>query len=230
MTAASLACVLFDLDGTLLDTAPDMARALNRLRQEHDLPALPFADIRPVVSHGSPALIELGFALAPDDPAAAPLRQRFLDLYAPASVVDTTLFAGMEAVLDHLEAQNMLWGVVTNKPGWLTEPIIKALALWQRAACVVSGDTTPRRKPDPDSLLHACRLLDLTPAQCVYIGDAERDIQAGKRAGMRTLAVRFGYLHPAEDPTCWQADEVIDTPAELLAWLSETALLSPPAL
>ena len=150
------ACVLFDLDGTLLDTAPDLTAALNRLRRERGDPELSPAAIRPTVSHGSPGMLKLGFGLEPDDARYAELNQRFLALYREAIAVQTALFPGMAEVLTHLEAVGIPWGVVTNKPGWLTEPLLKALALWARAACVVSGDTLDKRKPDPEPLWYAC--------------------------------------------------------------------------
>lgn len=218
MTTSSL-CILFDLDGTLLDTAPDMARALNRLRREEGYPALPFESIRPVVSQGSPGLIKLGFDRSPGDVQFEMLRQRFLHLYASALAVKTTLFPGMENALGQLEANAIPWGVVTNKPGWLTEPLLRALQLWERAACVVSGDTLAQRKPDPAPLLYASRQLGVAPECCIYVGDAERDVQAGKGAGMKTLVACFGYLGETDRPETWQADGLIDKPEELFAWL-----------
>lgn len=215
----TIACVLFDLDGTLLDTALDMARALNRLRQEQGLPALPYERIRSEVSHGSPAMIRLGFDLSPEDSLFPILRQRFLDLYSLDLTGETVLFPGMDAALAHLEARDIPWGVVTNKPGWLTDPLLRQLNLFERAACVVSGDTVSRRKPHPEPLLHACRLIDVDPGRCLYVGDAERDIQAGKDAGMTTLVARFGYIGTYENPQNWGADGFIDTPYDLLAWL-----------
>lgn len=218
VTTPSL-CILFDLDGTLLDTAPDMARALNRLRQEEGYPALPFEAIRPMVSHGSPGLIKLGFGRAPDDVEFEILRQRFLHLYASDLAVKTALFPGMENVLQQLEANAIPWGVVTNKPAWLTEPLLRALRLWEWAACVVSGDTLAQRKPDPAPLLYASRQVGVAPECCIYVGDAERDVQAGKSAGMKTLVACFGYLGEADRPEIWQADGLIDKPEELFAWL-----------
>lgn len=223
LPATARTCVLFDLDGTLLDTAPDMARALNRLRLEAGMPALPFERIRPMVSHGTLGMLQLGFGLSPEDPAYHDRRQRFLDLYSAALAVETVLFPGMATTLACLEARGIPWGVVTNKPGWLTEPLLDQLNLLQRAACVVSGDTTLLRKPHPEPLLHACRLVGIAPERCWYVGDAERDILAGNRAGMRTLVARFGYLHTFETPEVWGADGLIDTPEELLAWLDQAA-------
>lgn len=217
----SIACVLLDLDGTLLDTAPDMSRALNRLRLEQAVPALPLAQLRPLVSHGSAGLIRFGFGLTPQDPGFVELRRRFLDLYAGDLASETTLFSGMAETLTELENRNIPWGIVTNKPGWLTDPLLQALQLRDRAACVVSGDTTPRAKPDPQPLLYACRQLDIPPRHCLYVGDAERDVQAGQRAGMSTLVARYGYLHRDERPQDWGADGLIDSPRDLLDWLIE---------
>ncbi len=215
----TIRCLLLDLDGTLLDTAPDMAQALNRLRQEQGQEALPTAVIRPWVSHGAVGLLKVGFGLEPTAPHFEDLRRRFLDIYQADLATDTRLFPGMDEVLRRLESRNLPWGVVTNKPGWLTEPLLKALGLCRRAACIVSGDTTPNRKPHPEPLLHACRLTGVAAAHCLYVGDAERDIQAGVGAGMATVVARYGYLADHETPEGWGADGLVDHPAELLDWL-----------
>ncbi|QQS54912.1 MAG: HAD-IA family hydrolase [Candidatus Competibacteraceae bacterium] len=216
-------CVLFDLDGTLLDTAPDMTVALNRLRRERDLPDLPVEAIRPTVSHGSPGMLKAGFGLTPDDPLYAELNPRFLALYREAIAVKTTLFPGMADVLDYLEAGAIRWGVVTNKPGWLTEPLLKALDLWPRMACVVSGDTLNARKPDPEPLLYACARIGALPGRSLYVGDAERDILAGRQAGMTALVAGFGYLGAEDRPECWNADGFLRRPSDLFAWLGTPA-------
>lgn len=214
-------CVLLDLDGTLLDTAPDMARALNRLRRERGLAALPLSQLRPGVSHGATGLIKLGFALDSTEPLFEELRQRFLTLYARDLMRDTVLFEGMAETLAHLENRGIPWGIVTNKPGWLTTPLLEALDLFERAACVVCGDTLAKRKPDPEPLLHASDLVGVAAEHCLYVGDAPRDMEAGRRAGMVTLAARFGYRHDSDDPATWGADGVIDQPGELLAWVAD---------
>lgn len=211
--------VLFDLDGTLLDTAPDMGRALNRLLAEHDRPALAAAEIRPVVSHGAAGLLRLGFGVAPDDAGFDELRSRFLALYAEHLAVQTRPFPGMEVVLEVIEARELAWGVVTNKPAALTEPLLAALALAERAGCVVSGDTLSQRKPHPAPLLHACRQLGVIPAACIYVGDSERDVSAGRRAGMITLVARYGYIGAHEHPGSWGAKGLLDSPLALLDWL-----------
>lgn len=213
--------ILFDLDGTLLDTAPDLAYALNTLLQEQGRPALAFETIRPVVSHGGRALIELGFAVGPDDTAFEPLRERLLEIYKDNIACHTRLFPGMEAVLEHIEAHQMRWGIVTNKPSWLTDPLLVALGLFERSACVVSGDSTAFRKPHPEPMFHACRLSNSSTDECLYIGDAARDIEAGKKAGMRTLAALYGYIEEDDDIYQWGADAVIDKPADILTWLAQ---------
>ncbi len=221
---ATVRGVLLDLDGTLLDTAPDMAAALNRLRAENGVGALDFAAIRPHVSHGAVALVRLGFPHATDEEFQR-LRQRFLDVYAGDIAGATRLFPGFESVLDALEARNLPWGVVTNKQTSLTTALLAHLRLAQRAACVVCGDTVAQRKPHPAPLLHAAALLGLEPHECVYVGDAERDVQAGRAAGMHTLIALFGYLGPQDRPQLWQADGLIREPAGLLGWLNGTGIV-----
>lgn len=211
--------VLLDLDGTLLDTAPDMAAALNRLRAEHGAAPLPFGAIRPHVSHGAVALVRLGFPTATEEEFAR-LRQRFLEVYAGDIANATRLFPGFETVLDVLEAHRLPWGVVTNKQTSLTGPLLAQMNLARRAACVVCGDTVARRKPHPAPLLHAALLLGLRPGECVYVGDAERDVQAAHAAGMRALIALFGYLGERDRPEDWQADALLSEPAELLTWLN----------
>lgn len=210
--------LLLDLDGTLLDTALDMAHALNRLRVAEGLEELAFARIRPLVSHGAPRLIRFAF----DDPEPArfdALRLRFLEIYRSAIAVHTRIFDGFEGVLAVIERAGMRWGIVTNKPGWLTMPLLEQLGLAARSGCIVSGDTLAERKPHPLPLLHAAGLLGLQPDECVYLGDAERDVQAARNAGMIPLVAGFGYLNDGEDPAAWQPDAVIGRPDELLEWL-----------
>jgi phosphoglycolate phosphatase len=215
----SIRTVLFDLDGTLLDTAPDLADALNTVLVEKHRDPLPYAKIRGVVSHGGIALIRLGFGINPSDPDFEPLRQRLLDIYHANIANRTRPFPGMPELLDELELRGLNWGVVTNKPGWLTDPLLRQLALYERAACVVSGDTLTERKPHAAPMLHACEQAGSRPAECVYIGDAERDIEAGRNARMHTLVALFGYFMPEDRPLEWQADGSISQPLELLQWL-----------
>lgn len=212
--------VFFDLDGTLADTAPDLAYALNTLRKEQQLAPLPYARIRPVVSHGATALLRLGFAIDPEHVSHDYLRQRLLEIYSAHLTYKTRLFPGMAAVLQALEDQGIKWGVITNKPGWLTEPLVAGLGLAARAACIVSGDSTPHTKPHPEPLLQACRETGLEGAQCLYVGDARRDIEAGKSAGMKTLVALFGYIGADDAPESWQADGLIERPLDILSWIA----------
>ena len=214
--------VLFDLDGTLADTAPDLAHALNLLLAEHGRQALSVDQVRPEASHGSIALIRLGFGLEPEHPEFEPLRRRFLALYADHICEHTRLFPGMNQVLDGLTEQGLNWGVVTNKPARLTEPLLERLGLAAEAACIVSGDTTDNRKPHPAPMLYACRRAGSEPAQCLYVGDAERDIAAGREAGMPTLVALYGYIGGHERPQDWGASGMIRAPLEVLSWLDGT--------
>jgi phosphoglycolate phosphatase len=213
-----LRAVLFDLDGTLLDTAPDMAEALNRLRESEGLERLPFGQIRPLVSHGAPRLIRFAFGESEGDRYEV-LRARFLELYSGALAVHTRPFDGFGRVLDSVERAGLRWGVVTNKPGWLTHPLMAAVGLAARCGCIVAGDTLAERKPHPMPLLHAARLLGIEPRECVYLGDAERDVQAARNAGMIPLVAAFGYLGDADDPDGWQAEAVFARPEDLIDWL-----------
>ncbi|MET0203284.1 MAG: phosphoglycolate phosphatase [Casimicrobiaceae bacterium] len=219
MTAGrGLRGVLFDLDGTLLDTGPDMAAALNRLRIAEGLEALPYMQIRPLVSHGAPRLLRLAFG-EPEAERHESLRRRFLDFYRAALAVHTRLFDGFEAVLSAIESSGLRWGIVTNKPGWLAEPLVAEVGLAARCACLVAGDTLAERKPHPLPLLHAAGLLGLEPRECVYVGDAERDVQAARNAGMIPLVAGFGYLGDGDDPAAWRADAVFARPEDLVDWL-----------
>lgn len=213
--------VFFDLDGTLADTAVDLAECVNRLRQEEGLGPLPFAAIRPHVSHGSPALIKLGFGLVPGEGDYARLRDRLLGIYRANLCVATQPFDGMRELISVLHERGIRWGVVTNKPAFLTEPLIAQLAFSPPPNCVVSGDTTANRKPHPEPMLHACRLTGAPPEQSVYVGDAERDIHSGQQAGMKTVVALFGYIRPEDRPTNWGADAMIGAPLELLAHLDD---------
>jgi N-acetyl-D-muramate 6-phosphate phosphatase len=214
---AATRAVLFDLDGTLLDTAPDMVGALNALRVERHLEPLPYEHVRPSVSRGAARLVHIGF---PDvDPEAfAELQSRFLQLYRESVGVETRLFDGMDRVLAELGRRGLPCGIVTNKPAWLTEPLLDELDLRRLFACIVSGDTVSERKPHAMPMLHAARLAGVEPSQCVYIGDAERDIQAAHAAGMPALVATYGYLQPDEDWQAWGGDGFIHRPIDLLGW------------
>jgi N-acetyl-D-muramate 6-phosphate phosphatase len=215
----SFSAVLFDLDGTLVDTAPDLAFALNSLLLEQGQEPLAYEDIRPAASHGSIALLKLGFDLSPEDDNFKSLQQRFIELYQDNIDRETVLFDGMEEVITKLEANNISWGIITNKPAFLTDPLVAKLGLAERAACVVSGDTTAHSKPHPAPMLHACDLINHAPHDCLYIGDAKRDIEAGKNARMKTITARWGYLSEHDKPENWQADAIIDHPSEILQWI-----------
>jgi phosphoglycolate phosphatase len=218
-TRPALRTVLFDLDGTLLDTAPDLAHALNRVLVARGHPPLPFERIRPVVSHGGQALIALGFGIGEQDPEFAELRRQLLAFYRANLARATRPFSGMIEVLEGIRARGLNWGVVTNKPAWLTEPLLQELGLFDQAACIVSGDTVEERKPHPAPMLHACRLAGSEAPQCLYVGDALRDIEAGRNAGMHTLVALFGYLLESDDPGAWLADGMVQTPLEILDWV-----------
>lgn len=217
--------VLFDLDGTLIDTAPDMAAALNRVRAENDLEPLPYEVLRPVVSHGARGLIDAGFGSDLSDAERDSLIARFLDCYAAGLANDTAPFDGVGELLRRLHASGLAWGIVTNKPGWLTRPLLEALAIQPPPGCLVCGDCLPRRKPHPEPLVHAAALLDVDPAACIYVGDAERDVQAGLAAGMLTLIADYGYIRPEDEPHLWRATGRITHPSDLLRWLNGAVAL-----
>ena len=211
--------VFFDLDGTLADTAPDLAVALNNLLREEHRPTISFTAIRPVVSQGGNALLRLGFNLEESDPEFPILRERFLRIYENQLHKSTVLFPGMDHVLDQIESSGCIWGVITNKPEWLTRPLLRKLGLEDRAACIICGDTLEQRKPHPAPMLHACQITGIEPDSALYIGDAERDIAAGNAAGMHTLIAMYGYIGSHERPDTWQADGTISAPYEITAWI-----------
>ena len=213
---AGIHAVLFDFDGTLADTAADLARPLNRLRAARGLPELPIETLRPFASSGARGLLEAGLGILPDHPEFKPLREAFLQHYADEICVDTRLFVGIEALLAELETRGLRWGIVTNKSTQLTRKIVAALGLERRAACVVCGDTTPHLKPHPASLLHASNELGLAPVDCVYLGDDQRDVDAARAAGMRCVAVEWGYGSRLEE---WNADAIIGQPMDLMSRL-----------
>ena len=210
--------VLFDFDGTLADSAPDLGAALNWLRTARGMAALPVEAVRPYASMGARGLLRVGFGLKPEDADFPSLREAFLDRYGAHSCVETILFPGIAALLDALVSRGLAWGIVTNKSSRFTGPIVKALGL--APDCVVCGDSTPHLKPHPASLLLAARQLGVAPAECFYLGDDLRDIQAARAAGMRPVAVRWGYQNPdTGGPATWNADLVLARPLELLPHL-----------
>ena len=214
-----IAAVLFDLDGTLIDSAPDLAGAANDLRATHGLPAMPYAALRPMVGSGARGMVGVAFGVTPDDSRFADLRDAFLARYAQRLLQDTAVFAAVAPVLDTLDAAGMRWGIVTNKATRFAQPVIQGLGLAARAAVFIAGDTTSHAKPHPEPLLEAARRLALPPAHCVYVGDDLRDVQAGRAAGMTTLAAAWGYLGQGEAIADWRADSVLSSPAQLLHWL-----------
>ncbi|HBE93450.1 MAG TPA: phosphoglycolate phosphatase [Gammaproteobacteria bacterium] len=219
----ALKAVLFDLDGTLVDTAPDLSEVLNTLLIHHGKPPQPYEAIRPHVSHGSVGMLGLGFNINELDPSFNELRKEFLDLYANELCHKSKLFPGMSDVLDELEQRDLPWGVVTNKPDFLTRPLLDELKLSNRCCCIISGDTLADRKPHPAPMYHAAGLAGSDPQHCVYVGDASRDIEAGNRAGMFTLIAMYGYLSDQDSPELWEADGSIEDPAGLLDWIDSHA-------
>lgn len=211
--------VLFDLDGTLADTAPDLGHALNRQRRNRGLEDLPIETIRPHASAGARGLLKLGFSLEPGHADFDAMRAEFLDFYAERLCNDTRLFPGVTQLLGALEGLGMRWGVVTNKPARFTIPLLDLLGLTPRAACVVSGDTTPYPKPHPAPLLAAAETMGLAPFQCLYVGDDRRDVEASIAAGMPCLVAAYGYLGNGGDPANWGAKFLLSNPLELLPWL-----------
>jgi 2-phosphoglycolate phosphatase len=212
--------VLFDLDGTLLDTAQDFHESLNDLRAEENLEPLSFETVRAQVSHGGHALVRLGFGtLEPE--AHEAMRMRLLNIYRKRLAKHTRLFEGGDEMLDALENRGLTWGIVTNKPGWLTDPLLVEVNLSSRARAVVSGDTLPERKPHPMPLLHAARTLGVEPRECVFVGDAERDAQAAQSAGMYSVIAGFGYIGDGDRADQWFQHGWLDTPLDLLAWLDK---------
>ncbi len=215
--------ILFDLDGTLVDTAPDLAHALNVLLGRRGMPALADDLTRPQASHGTQGLLRIGFGINQAQPEFATLREEFLEVYAAHLTDRSPLFPGVPKLLDALEARGLKWGVVTNKPARYTEPLLSHLGLLQRAACVVSGDTCEHPKPHPAPMLHACRLTTSDPAECLYVGDAQRDVAAARAVGMPTLVALYGYLGQDDRPEEWGAHGYIQTPLSLLDWLQPNA-------
>lgn len=213
--------VLLDLDGTMLDTAPDLVDSLNLLRDERGLPPLPDEDFLHAVGHGSVPMIARGFNLHPGDEGFDQLRERFLAVYAERVSRRTSAYEGVDQTLAALETAGIPWGIVTNKPGWLTAPLLTDLGYAGRPACVVTGDNLARRKPHPYQVTEAARQLDLPPAACLVVGDTERDIRAGRQAGTLTLVALYGYLSGDDHVEHWGADGLIGHPAELLRWVAD---------
>lgn len=211
--------VLFDLDGTLVDSAPDLAGAGNEMRLHRGLPPLPYEHLRPMVGSGARGMVGAALRVAADDPEFPALRDEFLSRYEARLTRESRIFDAMVPVLAALDLAGTRWGIVTNKITRYTQPVVRDLGLAARAAVVISGDSTPHAKPHPAPLLEAARRLDIPAGECVYVGDDMRDVQAGRAAGMRTIAAAWGYLGMGEPITAWDADAVIESPVELLQWL-----------
>lgn len=211
--------VLFDLDGTLLDTAPDFVRVVNQLRERHDYPPLPAEDIRKVVSNGARALVSLAFDHESDSEPFLARHRELLDLYEDQVAIDTVFFPGLDQALRTLEQRNIPWGIVTNKPARFTDPLLSALRLDDRCGVAVCPDHVTHRKPHPESLLLACDKLAVKPENCVYVGDHVRDIEAGKSANMFTIAAGYGYIEDDDPIAEWHADRIFMSPDALAEWL-----------
>jgi 2-phosphoglycolate phosphatase len=225
MAAETAVCgVLFDLDGTLIDSAPDLAGAANRLRAEHGMAALPLETLRPMVGSGARGMVGIAFGVAPGEPRFEALRDAFLAHYEAGLLERTQAFDGVDAMLAALESAGVPWGIVTNKATRFTTPIVAGLGLAQRAAVVVCGDTTPHAKPRPEPLWHAARAMGLAPESVVYVGDDLRDAQAARAAGMPMLAATWGYLGLGEPVHNWGASALLDAPHQVQAWLEGRSL------
>ena len=210
-----LKAVLFDLDGTFADTAPDLARAINVMRESRALPPLPSEVTRPVTSLGGRGMLRVGFDMSPDHAQYAAMREEFLELYAKNLCLETRVFPGVSELVARLQERGIKWGIVTNKAERFAKPLMHLLGFAEHCACVIGGDTTSRTKPHPDPLLAACQVLGIEACHCAYVGDDSRDIDAGRAAGMKTIAVRYGYLNGGV-PDTWGADAVVDCPEDVL--------------
>jgi 2-phosphoglycolate phosphatase len=214
-SGAAVRSVLFDLDGTLADTAPDLGFALNQQRLARGMPELSIVELRTHASSGARGLLHQGFGIHPEDTGYVEMRDEFLNIYEKNLSRSSALFPGVASLLDEIEARGLTWGIVTNKAERFTIPLLRALRLLDRAKCVICGDTTPFAKPHPAPLIEALSKIGTTAAQCVYVGDDERDVQAGHAAGMSVIVVRYGYLGNGRPPEEWGADLFIDSAAEL---------------
>jgi len=215
-----LSCVLFDLDGTLVDTAPDLILCLNKALSSHGLATVTADTIKPFISFGAAAMIDESLNRSISEELRADILETMLDLYQNNIAEHTVFFSGMAGTLDSIEAQGLKWGVVTNKLERFTNPLMDALKLTDRASCIISGDTTANPKPHVEPMLAACKQAAVSPQECVYIGDAIHDITAGKNAKMKTLAALYGYLKPGDTPETWGADALIESPEQLATWIT----------
>jgi phosphoglycolate phosphatase len=218
----AIRAVLFDLDGTLIDSAPDLAGTGNDMRVARGLAPLPYENFRPMVGSGARGMVGIALQVGPSDEGFTELRDEFLARYEQRMTRQTQVFEAVRPVLVALQEQGLPWGIVTNKAQRFTHPLVRALGLHAQAAVVISGDTTPHAKPHPAPLLEAARQMALSPEHCIYVGDDLRDVQAGRAAGMGTVAVAWGYLGVGEPIADWGADHVIETPDQLLNLLAMT--------
>nr|WP_312986725.1 HAD-IA family hydrolase [Comamonas koreensis] len=216
----SIRAILFDLDGTLIDSAPDLGAAADQMRVARGMPSLPMADYRPYAGSGARGMLRVAFGMQPEDAEFPAMREEFFQNYERRMTQDTTVFDGVSDMLASIVARQLHWGVVTNKSKRFTEPLSRQMALFASAGAVVSGDTTPHAKPHPEPLFEAARRIGVDPQDCVYVGDDERDIIAGKAAGMHTVAAVYGYLGEKQSVAHWEADDVINSPHELLKRLN----------
>lgn len=219
MVFENIAAVLFDLDGTLIDSAPDLGAAADQMRVARGLPSLPLDAYRPMAGAGARGMLGVAFGIGVDDPQFETLREEFFVNYSRCMTQRTIVFDGVAELIESLGQQNLHWGVVTNKSERFTIPLTAGMPLFASAGAIVSGDTTPHAKPHPAPLLEAARRLGLEAHQCLYVGDDERDVIAGRAAGMPTVAATYGYLGVQTDVTAWQADVQINSPLELLQFL-----------
>jgi len=210
--------VLFDLDGTFADTAPDLSYAVNRMREARGLPALPLSATRPVASHGARGLLNAGFGIGPEHPDYGEMREEFLALYERNICRETRLFPGTAELLQSLEGRGLRWGVVTNKSEYLARLLLGKLGVTRHASCIIGGDSTPNLKPHPGPLLAACSVIGEDARACIYVGDDRRDVEAAHAAGMKAAIVKWGYLNGG-DPESWNADWMLEKPQELLRFL-----------
>lgn len=215
-----LRAVLFDLDGTLVDSAPELGAAADKMRTDRGLPSLPLARYRPMAGAGARGMLGIAFDITPQSPGFEALREEFFVNYEARMLLNTRVFDGVAELIDSLTRRGLAWGIVTNKSKRFTDPLARSIPVFASAGAVVSGDTTPHAKPHPEPLFEAARRLGLAPAQCIYVGDDERDIVAGRAAGMRTVAATYGYMGAQADAALWQADGAIDSPMALLQWLN----------
>ena len=221
MMLSNVQAVLFDLDGTLVDSAPELGAAADKMRTDRGLPSLPFERYRPLAGAGARGMLGIAFDITPHSPEFISMREEFFVNYEATMLLNTHVFEGVVDLIGALRRQGFSWGIVTNKSKRFTEPLVRSIPAFSSAGAVVSGDTTAHAKPHPEPLFEAARRLGLEPARCIYVGDDERDIVAGRAAGMRTVAATYGYMGAQADASLWQADGAIESPIELLQWLNQ---------